>query len=101
MAIKKPTSPKTPAERLCYCDGLDAEFRRKHNIPDGFCGICERCGQPGHTRHYPGPVPYTGAWCDRCYRIVAWTWPFRVPAVWIIVAVFAAILYPILKRLFL
>jgi hypothetical protein len=46
-------------ERACYCSPGDIS-----------CGICERCREPGHTRHFPGPVPYTGAWCDRCYRIV-------------------------------
>ncbi len=45
--------------RACYCTPGQTS-----------CGTCERCGEPGHTRHYPGPVPSTGAWCDRCYRIV-------------------------------
>ncbi len=45
--------------RNCYCRPGDAS-----------CGTCERCGAPGHTRHFPGPVPSTGSWCDRCYRIV-------------------------------
>lgn len=53
--------------RGCYCgDG------------ETSCGTCERCGAAGHTRHFPGPVPYTGAWCDRCYRIVGWTHPTRL-----------------------
>ena len=62
-------------ERKCYC-GLwetDPDHFRKEGIPEGYCGICERCGKPGHTQHFPGPVPYTGAWCDRCVRIVPWT----------------------------
>jgi hypothetical protein len=46
-------------QRGCYCKPGDVT-----------CGECERCGAPGHTRHFPGPVPATGAWCDRCYRIV-------------------------------
>ena len=53
--------------RGCYC-----------GPGDEFCGTCERCGRPGHTRHFPGPLPYTGAWCDRCYRIVGWTHPSRI-----------------------
>ncbi len=48
-------------DRHCYCAPGQAS-----------CGTCERCGLPGHTRHFPGPVPVTGAWCDRCYRIVGW-----------------------------
>ena len=46
--------------RGCYCKAGDAS-----------CGTCERCGQPGHTRHAPAPFPTTGAWCDVCYRTVA------------------------------
>lgn len=59
-------------ERGCYCreDREQPEYHQAQGIPKGFCGVCERCGQPGHTRHFPGAVPYTGAWCDRCYRIV-------------------------------
>ena len=48
-----------PNPRSCYCKAGET-----------FCGTCERCGAPGHTRHFPGPVPVTGAWCDRCYRVV-------------------------------
>ena len=53
---------------------MDDKYRQEQGIPDGFCGICERCGKPGHTQHFPGPVPYTGAWCDWCVRIVAIMW---------------------------
>ncbi len=100
MPTVKPTPPTPPNERSCYCHSVDEEFRRIHKLPDGFCGTCDRCGGPGHMRHFPGPLPYTGAWCDRCHRIVAWTWPFRVPTVWIAIIALAAILYPFLKRLF-
>ena len=55
--------------------GMSPEYRQTHGIPDGFCGKCDTCGKPGHMNHFPGPVPYTGAWCDRCYRIVAWLNP--------------------------
>jgi hypothetical protein len=86
-------------ERGCYCEGMSAEFRREHNLPDGYCGTCIRCGKPGHTRHHPGPVPFTGAWCDRCYRIEAWTWPFKTPQGWVLLAVVGAILYVAVKAL--
>lgn len=43
--------------RDCYCS-------ENHS---GFCGKCEVCNKSGHTRHYPGPVPYTGSWCDEHY----------------------------------
>lgn len=45
--------------RHCYCKPGETT-----------CGTCDRCGQPGHIGHFPGPVPYTGTWCDRCYRVV-------------------------------
>jgi hypothetical protein len=80
--------------RNCYC-GLwdkDPAFYEKQGFPQGFCGICERCGVPGHLRHFPGPVPYTGAWCDRCYRVLKWTWPFRSVMGWLyLLAVFSVI----------
>jgi hypothetical protein len=65
----------------CYCSiwHKDPALYEKQGLPLGFCGMCERCRKPGHTRHYPGPVPYTGAWCDRCYRIVGLTHPLRSP----------------------
>lgn len=52
-----------PNPRNCYCKPGEMS-----------CGTCERCGAAGHTRHFPGPVPYTGSWCDRCYRIVGLTY---------------------------
>lgn len=92
----KPESKGNP--RQCYCASLSAESRREQNIPDGFCGICERCGAPGHTQHFPGPIPYTGAWCDRCVRIVALTWPLKNPLVWAALAIVAIIVVTILRR---
>jgi hypothetical protein len=77
--------------RGCYCGALDKEYLDKNNIPQGFCGICERCEEPGHTRHFPGPVPYTGSWCDRCYKITGWMYPIRMVVVWF--GILAAIYY--------
>jgi hypothetical protein len=56
-------------KRNCYCGVWDtnpAAFEAE-GYPVGFCGMCEVCGAPGHTRHHPGPVPYTGCWCDPHY----------------------------------
>ncbi len=36
---------------------------------------CERCGQPGTLRHFPGPSPTSGVWCDRHYRQLLWLHP--------------------------
>lgn len=50
----------------CYCE------ERKNNkgvaelmkdLPEGFCGTCDICGKPGHTKGHPS-LPTTGAWCD-------------------------------------
>src|SRR3989304_9236972 len=84
-------------QRNCYCGLWDKNpaTYEKLKYPLGFCGICERCGVPGHTRHFPGPVPYTGAWCDRCYRIVAWTWPFRSVGGWAYILAIAMIVLAI------
>jgi hypothetical protein len=53
--------------RGCYCGSIP-EHALNPDLPAGYCGICEKCGAPGHLRHFPGAVPYTGAWCDRHYR---------------------------------
>lgn len=76
-------------KRMCYCDSISAEWKAEQGLPEGFCGVCERCGAPGHTQHFPGPVPYTGAWCDRCVRIVAVTWIFRNPVILFILVTLA------------
>ena len=75
------------AERRCYC-GLwdkDPDTLLKQNLKPGYCGYCDWCHAPGHSRHFPGPLPITGAWCDRCYRIVKWTAPLRTSPIWLIV----------------
>jgi len=92
----KPTATK--AKRQCYCASLDAGSRREQNLPDGYCGICERCGAPGHTQHFPGPLPYTGAWCDRCVRIVTLTWPLKNPLVWAALVIGVIVAVTLLRR---
>ena len=87
----------------CYC-GLwqtNPEVLRSQGVPEGYCGLCQVCSKPGHTRHYPGPVPYTGAWCDPCYRRLAWRAPFVSPAHWlmfIVIVVFVLSLYSALRH---
>lgn len=90
----KPVHP----QKGCYCSLwlTNPEVLRSQGVPEGFCGRCQQCGAPGHTRHFPGPVPYTGAWCDRCYGILTWTWPFRVPAGWFLLLAFGVALFGII-----
>lgn len=69
----------------CYCTVLwneHSESLISRGIPRGFCSTCEFCGDFGHTRHYPGPVPYTGSWCDVCYKVEAHLSPYREPGTW-------------------
>ena len=84
-------------ERNCDCSVWDKDpaAYEAQGYPLGYCGFCDRCGVPGHTRHFPGPVPYTGSWCYRCYRIVKWTWPFRTLAGWLMLFVVLAITYAV------
>ncbi len=58
------------SKRNCYCNLWEShpEVLEHQGLPRGYCGICDTCGIPGHMRHAPGGAPYTGAWCDRCYR---------------------------------
>lgn len=94
----KPVCAPVGKKRQCYCGSLDSAFLREQNIPKGFCGTCERCGKPGHTQHFPGPVPYTGAWCDRCVKIVALTWPLKNPVVWGVLIMILIVLVKVIRR---
>jgi hypothetical protein len=71
-------------ERECYCSLWDTDpaLLERQGVPRGYCGLCERCGSPGHTQHFPGSMPYTGAWCDTCVSLIPWI----TPAVWIQIA---------------
>jgi hypothetical protein len=59
------------ARRGCYCDQWQSEEGRmqphSEGIPEGFCGRCIACGEPGHMSHYPGAFAFTGSWCDKHY----------------------------------
>jgi hypothetical protein len=63
--------------RDCYCDldSSDGTAAATSEVPPGFCGVCDVCGRPGHTRHFPGTAPVTGTWCDTHYRRTAWLHP--------------------------
>lgn len=95
----EPEGKWTTAARIrnCYCGVWDKNptTYEKQGYAPGYCGTCDRCGAAGHTRHFPVPAPYTGAWCDRCYRVLAWTWPFRSVSGWLYILAIAAIAYAI------
>ena len=68
-------------KRGCYC-GIwqkNPSFYESRGVPRGYCGFCEKCGKPGHTRHFPGAVPYTGTWCDFHYRLTSIIHPMGFP----------------------
>lgn len=70
----------TDNPRGCYC-GLwekEPEYLKRQGVPEGFCGFCDTCKKPGHTRHFPGSSPVTGCWCDVHYRRVALFHPLGV-----------------------
>ncbi len=75
-------SKQSPTNCLCSLWETNPQLLEKQGLPHGYCGICELCGDPGHTRHYPGPVPITGVWCDTCYQVQAHKAPIRTPGVW-------------------
>ena len=50
----------------CYCKERLSNPKLKESmkdLPEGFCGICDVCGKPGHTKAHPS-LPTSGAWCD-------------------------------------
>ncbi len=61
----------------CQCSlwATQPDLLASQGIPRGFCGHCEVCGMPGHTRHFPGTSPSTGTWCERHYRRLLWLHP--------------------------
>ena len=88
-ARENPTSQTdTPIIAPCYCPP-DAEPGAQ------FCGTCQVCGEPGHARHFPGSVPYTGEWCDAHYAELAQTrrLPIASIVVWLIVLTNLAVIF--------
>lgn len=73
--------------RNCYCspDGSVPGASGNAGLPPGYCGTCDVCGKPGHTRHFPGASPVTGAWCDTHYRRTAWLHPLGHYGRWLYV----------------
>lgn len=53
----------------CYCSERNSPKMKEffEDIPEGYCGFCDICGELGHTRAHPRS-PTTGAWCDKHYQ---------------------------------
>lgn len=75
LKIPQPPDEVILKSRGCYCFIWEQTHEgalnwQKDNlekgVTKGYCGECD-CGKPGHVCHYPGPVPFTGCWCDDCY----------------------------------
>jgi len=56
-------SEEENTEPDCYCEERKKYPESYRDIPEGFCGMCDICGEPGHMRAHPN-LPITGAWCD-------------------------------------
>jgi hypothetical protein len=71
----EPDPPADPRRRGCSCGDWETKSRlfKSLGYPYGYCGRCETCGRPGHTRRSPGAWPSTGAWCEFHYRLSLWT----------------------------
>jgi hypothetical protein len=84
-----------PNERGCYCSlWIDSPSTLiEQGVPEGYCGLCEKCGEPGHLRHFPGAVPYTGSWCDKHYRRVAMLHPLGSRSLLMIIILLSVISY--------
>ncbi len=54
----------------CYCGErrTNPELAESmKDLPEGYCGLCDVCGLPGHMRAHPF-LPTTGAWCDEHWK---------------------------------
>jgi hypothetical protein len=60
----------------------------KQSIPEGYCGLCDKCGKPGHTRHFPGMVPFTGTWCEKHFRMAMWLHPLGGKGIYLYIGFF-------------
>lgn len=87
------------AVRGCYCDlwSKKPSVLEQQGLVRGFCGRCQRCRAPGHTRHHPGAVPVTGAWCDRHYRILSLVHPLAPRGMLLWLCVMAGLLALVLR----
>lgn len=95
-----PTDSEKP--RGCQC-GLwkkDPAFLEDLKVPRGHCGFCQTCGKPGHTRHFPGSMPYTGCWCDFHHRMVSILHPLGHPGSYVYrgLVVVGFVLWVLLRR---
>lgn len=70
-------------ERGCYCElwGRDPACLESRGVPRGYCGFSQTCRKPGHIRHFPGAVPYTGCGRDFHYRRVSILHPIGSPEI--------------------
>ena len=82
-------------KRGCYCELWDRnpDHFESRGVPRGYCGFCQTCSKPGHTRHFPGVVPCTGCWCDFHYRLLSLVHPLGNPGILLYFAVAGLLLW--------
>lgn len=80
--------------RGCYCDLWEKNpaALEAAGVPRDHCGSCQTCGRPGHIRHFPGPVPFTGSWCDFHFRLVSFFHPLGFPGTMLYIAHIAGVI---------
>jgi hypothetical protein len=83
--------------RGCYCQDQDPGASDDLPRPQTFCGTCQSCGARGHARHFPGAVPYTGAWCDAHYLRLRLIHPLAFPGTLIWLVGLALVLWAIVS----
>lgn len=83
-SVEKERKLSAPAYS-CHCSlwTTNPTFLLDKGIPHGYCGLCEICSAPGHTRHFPGTSPSTGTWCEAHYRRVMWLHPLGHHGRWV------------------
>ncbi len=93
---------KTENNPTCYCEERKNNPEGYRSIPEGYCGICDVCGEPGHMRAHPHYAT-TGAWCDEHWNdiISGRTFGLHEMILYVLVAISlcAAVGYLIIKWL--
>src|SRR5207244_3904871 len=82
-------------KRGCRCGGSETSpgGQEAAGLPRGYCGLCVMCSKPGHSRHHPGAVRFTGAWCDFHYRVLAVIHPLAPVGTFLWLAVIASVIF--------
>lgn len=79
-------------KKICDRDPIDVDDFEEGSISKEYCGTCETCENPGHIRHYPSSVPYTGSWCDSCFAKLERKEKIKMNSIMVVVVVLIVVL---------